>query len=51
MKIQVKLINGYWMAEISGKLERYSELPNTLRKLYGILLQVEIITKKHNLKF
>jgi hypothetical protein len=51
MNLSVKLINGYWMADVNGKLEKYTELPPTLQKLYTIVLNVEFIKYKYNLKF
>jgi hypothetical protein len=46
MDFSVKLINGFWMADINGKLEKYTELPPTLKKMYTIALQCEIIVSK-----
>lgn len=49
MNIEVKLINGYWMAVINGKTEKHNELTPTLKKIFMILLSVEIIIAKYNL--
>jgi len=46
MNLKVKLVNGYWMAEVNGKLEKYTELPPTLKKLYCIVLRCEVIISK-----
>lgn len=46
MNLKVKLINGFWMAEVNGRLEKYSELPPTLKKLYNIVFKCELITSK-----
>ena len=47
--MEVHLINGKWVSIEKGKIETFNELSPIRKKLFMILLNCELILKKHGL--
>jgi hypothetical protein len=49
--MNIELIGGKWLLNVNGKLENYNSLPANYKKIFMVLFNIELIFKKHNLKY